>query len=67
MRLGSHVDVAEVQAGSYSSDLIPNLEISVCLWCGPKRQKTKKLKKGDRENTEGIKGDSEGTKSRYKW
>ena len=39
MGLGSGVDV--VKAGSCSSNLIPSLGTSICLWCGPKKKKRK--------------------------
>ena len=45
MRLGSHVGVAVVEAGSYSSDWIPSLGTSICRECGPKRDKKTKKKK----------------------
>ena len=36
---GSGVAVAVVQAGSCSSDSTPSLGTSICLGCGPKKQK----------------------------
>ena len=36
--------MAVVLAGGCSSDSIPGLGTSICLGCGPKRQKTKKKK-----------------------
>ena len=41
MRLGSGIAVA----GSYSSDLIPSLGLSICRGCGPKKTKTNTHKK----------------------
>ena len=41
MWLRSGIAVAVVQAGSYSSDLTPSLGTSLCLGCGPKKQKIK--------------------------
>ena len=45
-QLGSGVPV--VQAGSYSSDLAPSLETSICRRCGPK----KRVKRKERLNKE---------------
>ena len=45
MQLGSCVAVAMAVAGSCSSDSTSSLETSICLECGPKRQKKKKKKK----------------------
>ena len=41
-RLGSHVNVAVVQAGSCSADLTPSLETSMCSGYGQKKKKKKK-------------------------
>ena len=41
--LRSHIAVAVVEAGSYSSDSVSNLATSICHRCSPK--KTKKEKK----------------------
>ena len=41
MQLGSSVAVAVEKAGSCSSDLTPNLEISICRGCGPKTKRMK--------------------------
>ena len=38
MQLGSSVAVAMVQAGSYRSDLTPNLGTSICRGCTPKKK-----------------------------
>ena len=45
MRLGSHVAVAVVLAGSCSSNLTPSLGTSMCHGCGPKKEKKKKVYK----------------------
>ena len=42
MWFGSHVAVAVVQAGSYSSNSIPSLGTSICLRYGPKNTEKKK-------------------------
>ena len=47
MWLRSHIAVAVVQAGSYSSNWTPSLGTSICLRCGPKKTKEKKR---EREN-----------------
>ena len=41
MWLGSTVDVAVVKAGSYSSNLDPNLQKFICYRWGPKKKKKK--------------------------
>ena len=41
MQLRSGITVAVAYAGSYSSDLTPNLGTSVFHGCGPKKDKTK--------------------------
>ena len=43
MQLGSCIAVAEVQASGYSFNSTPSLGTSICLGCGPKKQKKKKL------------------------
>ena len=43
-QLRSGVSVAVVQAGSYSSDLTPSLETSICCRCGQNTDKKKKKK-----------------------
>ena len=48
MWLRSGVAAAVAQAGSYGSDSIPSLGISICHGCSPKKTKQKK-KKGKRE------------------
>ena len=40
--LRSGVAMAVVWASGYSSHLTPNLETSICLGCGPKKDKNKK-------------------------
>ena len=46
MRLGFHIAVAVVQAGSYSYSSTPSLGTSICRWCGPKKwTKNQKKKK----------------------
>ena len=45
MWLGSHIAVAVMEAGSYSSDSTPSLGTSICCRCGPKKAKKKKKKK----------------------
>ena len=42
MWLTSHVAVAVVQAGGYSSDLTPSMGSSICCGCGLIRAKKKK-------------------------
>ena len=44
MRLGSHVAVPVVLAGSCSSNLTPSLGTSMCHGCGPKKEKKKVYK-----------------------
>ena len=44
MWLRSHVAVAVVQAGTYSSDLTLSLGTSICHGCGPKNTKDKRKK-----------------------
>ena len=43
MRLRSCVAVAVMEASGYSSDLTPSLGTSICLGCGPKTNKQKRL------------------------
>ena len=42
--LGSHVAMAVVWASSCTSDLTPSLGTSLCHGCGPKKQKSKKIR-----------------------
>ena len=48
IRLGSHVAVAVVQAGGYSSDWTLSLGTSTCHVCSPKKTKRqrKRIKRG---------------------
>ena len=48
-QLGSHVAVALAWAGSYSSDWMPSLGISISSRCGPKKHTHKKKKERERE------------------
>ena len=43
--LGSHISVALIQAGGYSSDWTPGLGTSVCHRCSPKKTKRQKKRK----------------------
>ena len=56
IRLRSGVVVAGVEAGSYSSDSTPSLGTSLCHVCGPKTQKEKKKKKGNRTGPYLVRG-----------
>ena len=44
MWLGSGIAMAMAQASSYSSDLTPNLDTSICCGCGPRKDKKTKKK-----------------------
>ena len=48
MWLRSGVAAAVAQAGSYGSDSIPSLGISICHGCSPKKTKQKKEKRKER-------------------
>ena len=41
--------MAVVEASSYSSDLTPNLGISICRMCSPKKQKKERERERGRE------------------
>ena len=43
MQLGSAVALAMALASSCSSDLTPSLGTSICLGCGPKKEKKKSM------------------------
>ena len=47
-RLGSHVAVAVVEAGSCRSNSTPHLGTSICLVCSPKKPKKKKKRMNNR-------------------
>ena len=44
MCLGSHIALAVVSAGGYSSDLTPSLGSSICHRCSPKRTKKRRVR-----------------------
>ena len=53
-RLGSHIAVALVQAGGYSSDWTPSLGTSICHGSSPRKGKKEKKKKKERAMTSGA-------------
>ena len=53
-RLRSGIAVAMAQAGSKSSDYIPNLGTSVCRWRSPERTKDKRQKKKKKKMEIGL-------------
>ena len=57
MQLGSHVAVALVLAGGYSSDSTPRLGTSICRGVAQRNTKKTKKKKKDRSLSSLIKSD----------
>ena len=52
MQLGSHIAVAVVQAGGYSSDWTPSLGTSTSHGCGPKKERQKEINNERKKGTD---------------